>query len=381
MADGFLAAVEVFARGGADAAAGWASGAAPGPEAFRAAAAIGLFGIEVPETFGGLGLGFGAKARAAAALAAADFGFAMSIVNTQNVAARLATTGPRAPCDRWLGPILSGGASACTALTEPGAGSDFAAIRTQARRDGAGWVLTGEKAWIINARHARLAIVYAQCGAAGERDGIGAFLLPLDAPGVRRRALGSDFSQHSMGTGAFTMEGCAVGEDHLLLAPGEAFGAIMAEINGARVYVGAMCCGMLSAALEAAAAWGARRRSFGRPLIAHQGWRFGLAEAATDLAAARALVAEAMARVEAGEDAQLPAAQAKLVAVAAARRHIPELMHLMGAEGLSPAWPFARHIGGVQSAGLTDGSTEMLLERVARLVFGGGAGAKGGGLS
>jgi alkylation response protein AidB-like acyl-CoA dehydrogenase len=126
---------------------------------------------------------------------------------------------------------------------------------------------------------------------------------------------------------------------------------------------------MLDAALRAASAWGERRTSFGRVLREHQSWRFALAEAATDLAGARALVRSAAVRLESGADVQLEAAQAKILAARIARMRIPELMHAMGAEGLKAVHPLGRHLIGAQFAGLVDGATEMLLERVAKLAL------------
>lgn len=352
----------------APAAPGWDMGGAPDAAIFAKAAAIGLFGLETPVQFGGSGQGFAVKAAACEALAGADFGFAMSVINTQNVAVRLAHSAPPALRNHYLPKILAGEISACTALTEPGAGSDFSAAATRARREGNGWMLDGEKTWIINARHAGLSVVFAQCGdGASGGGGIGAFLVDLSAPGVRRHAIDSGFSQSSIGAGGFTLDGLQLGDDHLLLPPGGAFKAIMAEINGARAYVAAMCCGMLAAALADAGAYGARRHTFGKPLAGHQAWRLKLAHAQTDLAAARALTGLAGQAIEQGRDAQLLAAQAKIHAVGVCQRHLPIMLHAVGAEGLRAEHCFTRHLGAVQSAALTDGSTDMLLERVAKL--------------
>jgi len=345
-------------------------GASPSPEDFAEAAALGLTRLQVASDDGGEGLPFSAKVQAAEALAGADFGFAMSLVNTQNAAIKISQLGGPALKARHLPPLLDGRASACTALTEPQAGSDFAAVRTSARRVDDGWVLTGEKTWIINARHAETCIVYAQCEEPGDRDGIAAFVVDLTAPGCSRVPLESAFAQTSIGSAALGFDEARLPNDARLLPPGEAFRAILAEINGARAYVAAMGCGMLAAALDEATAYGTLRTSFGKPLAAHQAWRMALADAGTDLAAARALTAQAVAAVEAdegSEDAQRLCAQAKVFATGVCIRRLPELMHAMGAEGLSPNRPFARHLAAAQSATLTDGSTEMLLERLTRL--------------
>ncbi|TYO90918.1 acyl-CoA dehydrogenase family protein [Oceanicella actignis] len=351
----------------APAAPGWSMGAEPDPALFAEAGRAGLFGVEIPRAEGGLGLSFKVKAALAERLARVDFGFAMSVINTHNVGLRLAASAPEALRRRWLPELLAGRLHACTALTEPGAGSDLAAMRTVATREGAHWRLDGEKSWIVNARRAGLAIVFAQCGAPGDVAGIGAFAVDLAAEGARRRAIDAPFALTSIGAGAIALTGVRVPEDHLLLPPGAAFGAIMNEINGARAYVAAMCCGMLAEALDRAAAHGAARRVFGKPLRAHPAWAAELARAAAALEAARALTARAVEAVAAGRDAQLVAAEAKVVAVETCQRALPELLHAMGAKGLEADQPFSRHLAAAQMAGLADGATWLLRARAARL--------------
>ncbi|MCT4334917.1 acyl-CoA/acyl-ACP dehydrogenase [Paracoccus sp. YLB-12] len=345
----------------------WSKGQAPEPDLFRRAAELGLFRLDVAQSAGGLGLGFAVKARACQAMAAADFGFAMSLVNTHNVAARIVASASPQVQAAFLPSLLWGEASACTALTEPGAGSDVASLQTRAVRKDGGWLLNGEKAWIVNARHAATAIVYAQTEEHGDSSGIAAFLVDLTAQGCRRHASSSDFAQASAGTGGFTLLNVHLPDDHLLLPPGTAFGAIMSEINSARAYVAAMCCGMLDAALRHVSAYGVTRQSFGKPLRAHQAWRLSVARAETALAGACALTDSAIDRIDSGQDAQLDAAFAKIAATEALGTHMPVLLHAMGAEGLRPQYPMARHLAAAQIATLVDGSTEMLLERVARL--------------
>ena len=364
----WLARVRAFAdRDIAPAAGRWTGDDLPGKDLLGRAADCGLTRVEVPVAVGGMGLSFAAKAQACEILAAADFGFAMSVVNSHNVAVKLAQCARTSVKERLLPPLLAGQTSACTALTEAGAGSDFAAIRMSARQVADGWILNGEKTWITNARHASIAIVYAQCGEIGERDGIGAFVVDLDAPRAERFACDADFSQVSTGTGGFRLTDYRTENENLLLEPGTAFRSIMSEINGARVYVAAMCCGMVQAALQTVCDYGGQRHTFGRPLAGHQAWRLDLARCATELAASRALVAQAVAGIVAGGDVQLLAAQAKIHAVASAQRQLTTLFHAMGAEALNPERPLARHLAAAQIAALVDGSTEMLLERVAHL--------------
>ncbi|MGL4241957.1 MAG: acyl-CoA dehydrogenase family protein [Beijerinckiaceae bacterium] len=366
-ATAFLAEVRGYARDVvAKQAPGWAKGNGPGAEVFASAAAIGLTGIEVPVANGGLGLSFRAKAEACAIIAAADFGLAMSLVNTHNVAKRIATTAAGPVARALLPDLLSGRASACTALTEQGAGSDVAALSCTARQVTDGWMLDGEKTWIVNARHAGLAIVYAQTAEQGQGAGIGAFLVDLTEPSCLRYPIDAAFSQASVGTGGFRLTRCFVPAERMILPPGTAFKAILGEINGARIYVAAMCCAMVSSCLRIAQAHGENRQTFGRPLAQHPAWREGIANAATSLAAAWALVEAALQATDDGRDVRHLAAAAKVNAVNLAQAELPRLLHAMGAEGLRDSYPFARHIGAAQLAALTDGSTAMLLDRLGR---------------
>jgi alkylation response protein AidB-like acyl-CoA dehydrogenase len=365
--EAFLADVRAFVRSHVEPrAAAWARGEALHDDVALHAARIGLTRMELPVAHRGLGLGFRAKIEACAIIAAADFGLAMSLINSHNVAKRLAMTAPEMVTHRFLPDLLSGKAAACTALTEPLAGSDVAAMTCMARPAPGGWRLDGEKTWIVNARHARLSIVYAQTGEPGDSAGIAAFLVDLTENGCERYPVESGFSQTSMGTGGFRLTGCFVPDAQRILPAGTAFKAILEEINGARIYVAAMCCAMVSAGLSLARRHGETRHTFGKPLHQHPAWRTPLSVCATQLAAAWALVEAAITATDNGTETRHLAAAAKVNAVALAQTQLPALLHAMGAEGLKECYPFARHIGAAQMAALTDGSAAMLLDRLAR---------------
>ena len=343
----------------------WDSGRADSREVLPAAAAAGLLGLEVPVAHGGLGLSYGCKRQVAEILAGADFGLAMSVINTHNVANHLARRAVPDVARRFVPALLSGQRTGCTALTEPGAGSDFSAITTLARKVDDGWQLDGRKAWIVNGTHADVVVVYAQTEPGSGARGIAAFVVDGSRSGFVREARADSAATRGIDAGGFALKGYRATADELLHPPGEAFKAALESINGARVYVAAMCCGMVHECLRVASAHGALRHTFGKPLQEHQGWRWSLADAAIDLAAARLMVDEAAARIDAGSDAQTVAAQAKVFATRMAGRHIAALMHAMGAEGLREQHPLLRHLVAAQVATLVDGSTEMLLDRVA----------------
>jgi alkylation response protein AidB-like acyl-CoA dehydrogenase len=289
------------------------------------------------------------------------------VINSQNVAKKLADLPATPELAPYLAKLISGDRIGCTALTEAGAGSDFASIVTRAERTDGGWRLSGEKVWITNAVLADTVIVYAQTAAVGEISGIAAFVVDGRRDGFIRGAAMPPAGLHTVGSGAFRLDGYLAQDHDMIGAPGTTFKAIMREINGARIYVAAMCCGMMQSTLNVVGAYGAQRATFGRPLADHQGWRWTLAEASSSLAATQALVASAAAAMDSGADVQLIAAQTKIVATRMVERHLPAVVHAMGAEGLQPAHGLGRHLASVAVCSLVDGSTEMLLERVAKL--------------
>lgn len=337
-------------------------------EVIHEAARIGLTGIEVPRQYGGQGAGFVAKTLIAEELARSCMGIAFSLVNTQNVAARIARAGRPALIERYVGPLVAGEMSGGTALTEPHAGSDFPAIATMARKVNGGWELDGEKAWLTNAATAEAIIVYARTDAAPGTAAIGAFLIDARAPGFERLPAYGLVGGHAIGAGGIRLSALRVADDALLYPAGEAFRQALAGINGARTYVAAMCCGMVAESLRLALDYATRRQAFGRRLLDHQGLRWSLVEIATDLEAARLLTYRAAEVIERGENAVLAAAYAKKFAVEVAQRRLGQCLQAMGAEGLREDYPIGRHLACARIAGFVDGSTEMQNERIGAML-------------
>ena len=211
-------------------------------------------------------------------------------------------------------------------------------------------------------------MLYAQTRPGSGSQGIAAFLVDGRRGGFSREPASALGGQHSIGTGSFKLNAYFAHNDELIHPPGQAFKKAMGSINGARIYIAAMCCGMVGEALRVVQAYGEQRHSFGKPLADHQGWRWRVPEAASELAACRMMVNHAASLIDAGQDAQLAAAQTKLLATRMADRHLPRLSQAMGAEGLREHHPFARHLMGARVAGFVDGSSEMLLERIGAVL-------------
>ena len=329
-------------------------------EAFREAAKRGLCGLTVPEALGGRGLAMPAMALAVEAFASACMASAFSFVVHNNLARNLSRNGTPNQRARWLSPLVAGARIGAFLLTEPQGGSDAAAIATAARRDGAGWRLDGEKAWVSNGASADLLSVYAQTDPGQGWRGIACFIVEADAPGVVREPAYRLLGGHALGAGGFRFDGCRVDADAVLLGPGDGFKAAMAGIDFARVNVAAMCCGMLGRSLDTALGFAAGRRAFGRATLEHQGLQWLLADVATDLEAARLLTAHAAALLDGGGgNHTLAAAHAKKFATRAALARIADCMQAMGAPGLRTDQPLARHLAGAKMAQYLDGTTEI----------------------
>lgn len=328
--------------------------------------ALGMLGLEVPVERGGLGASYFAKIRVVQELARWSFACAFALNNMQSVAVRVARFGNDEQRARLLPSMLSGERIAAFALTEPGAGSDLAALSTTARRVAGGWILDGEKAWIANGTIVDTILVLAQTGSGAK--GVAGFLVDLKAEGVERQMPHAVTTGRALGLAGVRLGACFVPDRDLIHAPGDAFRIALGGINGARVHVAAMCTAMLEHSLAIAVDHAGRRRAFDVPVLSHQGLRWQLADVATELEAADQLVYRAATLIAAGQDASLAAAHAKKFAVGVAERGIAACMQAMGAEGLLGAHPLARHLAEVRMAAYADGTTEMQNERIGQLL-------------
>ena len=354
-------AARAFARDVIEPNAGaWEEAGGVPREAFQEAAARGLCRLTVPPSMHGHGLSMPAMALVVEALAAACMASAFALTVHNNLArgiTRNASTPQRA---RWLPGLIAGKQIGAFLLTEPQGGSDAAAMTTAARRDGRGWRLDGTKAWVSNGASADLLSVYAQTDASAGWRGIACFIVEADAPGVIREPAYRLLGGHALGTGAFRFEGCRVNADDVLVGPGEGFKAALAGIDFARITVAAMCCGMLERSLEAAMEHAAGRRTFGQSVLEHQAVQSLLADAATDLEAARLLTAHAAAVLDDGTGRHtLAAAHAKKFATRVALSRIADCMQAMGANGFRAEYPLARHLAAAKMAQYLDGTTEI----------------------
>lgn len=281
----------------------------------------------------------------------------------------LALAGTNEQRERWLGEVTSGRAVAAFALSEPGAGSDAAALALRAEPDGrgGGWRLTGTKTWISNAPFADVCTVFARTSEGAGSRGVTAFLVPGDRPGLTGRPL-EMLSPHPIGTLDF--EGVAVTRADLLGEVDGGFGVAMRTLNLFRPSVGAFATGMAQAALDAAVEHARTRPAFGGTLRDLQAVSHQLAETATRVEAARLLVYAAASAYDRGEaDIARRAAMAKLLATETAQQAVDTAVQIHGAAALQRGHLLEHLYREVRAPRIYEGASEVQRSIIAKELY------------
>ena len=325
---------------------------------------LGLNALQVSPERGGRGASYLCKIRIATAVARSCMASAFALINAQGSVTRMEREGSADQIRRYLPGLMSGEIVCAPSLSEPGAGSDFAAIATRAERVAGGWAITGTKAWVTNGAAADLLVLYAQTEPGSGARGIASFLVDLHRPGVTRAAPYRLMGGGAIGAAEIAFAGVFVPDVDLFAPPGTAFKRALTGITGARTHVAAMACGIVEDSLARAVDHAGERQAFGRPVLDHQGLRWMLTGVATELEAGRLLVDRAARLIEQGRDAVLEAAQAKSYMADMALRNVATCMQAMGALGLSAEQPFGRHLAAARIAAYVDGTTEMQRDRI-----------------
>ena len=329
-------------------------------------AATGMLGLQAKRAHGGFEASYVCKIRVAQEMAEYGFAAAFCLNHHQGNVTRLSQNGTPAQIDHLLPRALRGELLLTTAMSEPAGGSDVSALTVSATPVAGGWSLNGTKAWLTNGMVVGGLIVLARVPdtlGAGE---IASFYVPLAdtntfqrreiaVPGARSFRLAAiEFSKHFIPDWA------------VVAAPGVALKASMVSVNAARVHVAAMCVATLRAALSEAIEYGGQRQAFGKPLVAHQGLQWELAEVSIRLEAANALVFRAAEQIQMGGNPVSLAAQAKKFAVDTAIWGIDQCIRIIGATGASAAHRLNMHLAETRLAAYADGTNEMLLDRIGR---------------
>jgi butyryl-CoA dehydrogenase len=321
---------------------------------------LGLLGVMVPEAWGGAGMDAVSYALALEEIsrACASTGVIMSVQNSL-VCAPIVTHGTDAQRARWLPDLATGKKIGCFALSEPEAGSDAAAQRTSAVKNGDGWVLNGTKNFITNAPAADVMLVAANTSPGKGSKGISVFLVPTDGPGVKIGKPDDKLGIRAAVSAQVFLTDCAVGADALLGAEGEGFKIAMKALDGGRIGIAAQAVGIARAAFEDAVRYAQERKTFGQPIADHQAIQFKLADMSTEIEAARLLLWRAAAKKDAGGRYTREAAMAKLFASEVANRVAKEAVQVFGGYGYLADFPAERHYRDAKITEIYEGTSEI----------------------
>jgi alkylation response protein AidB-like acyl-CoA dehydrogenase len=326
-------------------------------------AAMGLYGVAIPEEWGGAGLGYGALAVACEEIAAGDCATA-TIVSVNNlVAGILAGYGNSFQKEKFLRPLARGEILGAFALTEPQVGSDASAITTRAERQGAHYVLNGVKQFITSGKNADIAVVFAVTSKEAGKRGISAFVVPTKTPGYIVARIEEKTGQRASDTAQIVLENCKA--EHLLGEEGAGYRIALANLESGRINVAAQATGVARAALAAALSYSRERRSMGKALIEHQAVNFRLADMATGVEAARQLYLHAARLRDAGAPCIKEASMAKLFASEMAERVCSDAIQIHGGYGYVTDFPVERLWRDVRVTQIYEGASD-----IQRLVIG-----------
>lgn len=329
-------------------------------EFFAKAGALGLGGVAVPEEYGGAGMDPIAYCLVIEEVSrcCATSGVILS-VNNSLVCDPILSFGTEEQKREFLTPLAAGEKLGCFGLTEPGAGSDAAALRTTARRDGDDYILDGNKVFITNGTHADIALVFATVDPAKKHRGITAFLVPTDTPGYSHGHHEWKLGVNASGTTELAFEGMRIPARYRLGQEGEGFKIAMATLDGGRIGIAAQAVGIAQAAFEEALAYSQSREQFGKPLSALQAIQFYLADMSTQLDAGRLLTWKAAWTKSTGKRYTLEAAQAKLYTAEMAQRVTNKALQIHGGYGYTREYNVERYFRDARITEIYEGTSEI----------------------
>lgn len=335
-------------------------------DSIRLACQQGLAGIEIAKEYGGLGLPFSARIKVVECLAHSDFSFTFALINHHNAILRIAEEGSDWAKKLYISRLLKGELIGCTAMSEPEAGSDFSAIKLQAKKTTNGWLLNGRKQWIANAVGANIAIVFAQTDESSGSAGIAGFIVELEQASCSRLPCGTLDGLRLAGIGGFELRDHFVPDEAVLYPPGDGFRKALASVNKARVHIAAMAAGLLRSALEKANAYCSTRVAFGQAILNFQGLRWSLVDASMKHEVLTLLTSNATNLIEVDSSKAMDAAAAaKLYAGQECLGAIAQCLQVMGATGLQEEQGLSQQLLAAKALCLADGTNEMMLERLS----------------
>ena len=329
-------------------------------EAHKGLAALGAYGICVPEEFGGANFDYVTLALVLEEIAAGDGGTSTAIsVTNCPVNAILMRYGNDAQKKQWLMPLAQGEMLGAFCLTEPHTGSDASSLRTTAVLQGDAYVLNGVKQFITSGKNGHVAIVIAVTDKGAGKKGMSAFIVPTNAPGYSASRLEDKLGQHSSDTAQVNFDDCRIPAENLIGAEGEGYKIALGGLEGGRIGIAAQSVGMARSAFEFALNYAKERQSFGTAIFNHQAVGFRLADCATKLEAARQLIWHAASLRDAGRPCLKEAAMAKLFASEMAEEVCSVAIQTLGGYGYVTDFPVERIYRDVRVCQIYEGTSDV----------------------
>ncbi len=329
-------------------------------EAHAGLAALGAYGICVPEEDGGAGLDYLTLALVLEEIAAGDGGVSTAIsVTNCPVNAILMRYGNAQQKKAWLQPLAQGLMLGAFCLTEPQAGSDASSLRTTARKDADGYVIDGVKQFITSGQNGQVAIVIAVTDKGAGKRGMSAFVVPTNAPGYNVARLEAKLGQHSSDTAQINFDACRIPAENLIGQEGEGYKIALGGLEGGRIGIAAQSVGMARSAFDVALAYAKERQAFGGSIFDQQAVGFRLADCATQLEAARQLIWHAASLRDAGLPCLKEAAMAKLFASEMAEKVCSAALQTLGGYGYVNDFPLERIYRDVRVCQIYEGTSDI----------------------
>ncbi len=330
---------------------------------------MGLFGLSIPEEYGGAGLNLTQYARTVKAMSYAAPAFrSIFSINIGMFTSALKNGGtPEQKAEWW--PRLAEGAIACFGLTEPGSGSDSAAMQTTARQDGNGWVLNGTKRYITNAPYADVALIMARTNkeALPRNAHVSAFIVPMTTPGVSTGSPDKKMGQAGAHISDVILEDVRLPGDALLGGEtGKGFVFAMKSLDNGRISVGAASTGYARRALDSALKYATERKAFGEPIANFQLIQAMLADSETEIYAAECMMADVTARADRGENILLKAAAFKVFASEMCGRVVDRVVQIYGGAGYLAEYDAERFFRDARIYRIYEGTTQILQLQIAK---------------
>lgn len=335
-------------------------------DAVKRVGELGLLGLTLPAEYGGGGRDFVSYTLVVEELARFDASVAITLLAHVLCATHIATFGSEAQKRRFLLPLATGESIGAWALTEPTGGSDAAALRTLAEAGDSGWSLTGNKYFITNGSVAGTLVVMASTDLSLGAGGICAFIVPGDAPGLKRGKSIDKLGFRASDTTALMLERVPVPPDQLLGRSGTGFSQAMQVLDAGRIGLAAMAVGIARACLEESLVYASQRQAFGHPIADFQAIQGMLADMGTEIDAARLLVRRAARLRDAGEVCTKEAAMAKLYASETAMRAAVKGVQIHGGAGYTRVHPVERYFREAKLCEIGEGTSEIQRMVIAR---------------